>query len=162
MVAALFAELGYDVAGLDISAQAVEWTNESFDAAGMTGVFRAGDVCNMPFYEDGHFDLVIDGNCLHCLVGDDRPRGLGEVRRVLRRGGAFVVSTMCGVPKSAEARGRFDPGSRCLLEDGKPSRTLIPIGEIIAELNVAGFRVVSQGVGENPWWDHATIVAEAI
>src|SRR5229473_6714784 len=50
MVSALFAQRGHGVAGLDLSAVAVNWANELFQAASMPGSFRPGDVCDMPFY----------------------------------------------------------------------------------------------------------------
>lgn len=88
----------------------------------------------MPFYGDGRFDAVIDGNCLHCLIGADRARALVEVRRILRPSGVFVVSTMCGEPRSEEARARFHVRTRCLVQNGRPYRTLLPADEIVREM----------------------------
>jgi SAM-dependent methyltransferase len=158
-VSALFARQGYEVEGIERSTEAVAWAGELFETAGMAGSFRQGDVCAMPFFGDGRFDAVIDGNCLHCVIGADRARCLAEVKRVLQPSGAFVVSSMCGAPKSDEARARYDARSRCLIADGRPYRSLIPADEIAGELRRAGFRVVSRQISENAWWDHLTLVA---
>ncbi len=112
----------------------------------------------MPFFEDEAFDIVFDGSCLHCLIGDERAQCLAEVRRILRIYGVFVVSSMCGEPKSDDARARFDPQTNCLMEDGEPYRTLKPLPELERELVDAGFKVRSRSIGVNPWWDHATLV----
>ena len=159
LVSALFAEQGYRVEGIEQSGDAVAWAHAAFEARGLAGTFRRGDVRAMPACSDGGFDAVIDGNCLHCLIGCDRAACLAEVRRVTKADGVFIVSTMCGEPKSATARARFDPAARCLMEDGKPTRTLLEAAAIVAEVEVAGFRVVSQHVRPNSWWDHLTLLA---
>jgi hypothetical protein len=111
----------------------------------------------MPFLDGEFFDVVIDGSCLHCLIGGDRTRCLGEVRRILRSNGVFVVSSMCGLPKSAEAKARFNARTGQLLENGEPYRTLMPLADLARELTDAGFEVRDSRVSVNPWWDHVTM-----
>lgn len=154
----LLAEKGYEVYGIDIAGTAVAWARERFAAAGLLGSFHQGTVCRMPIFTDGSFDIVFDGSCLHCLIDDDRGLCLTEVRRILKPDGAFVVSSMCGEPRSGDARARFDPQTRCLMQDGRPYRTLKPLAALEAELVVAGFAVRDRSVRVNPWWDHATLV----
>ena len=161
MVSGLFARHGYTVNGIELSEEALLWARETFDAAGLAGLFRQGDVCAMPFYSDDRFDAVIDGNCLHCLIGVDRSKCLAEVRRILRPNGLFLGSSMCGEPKSEDVRARFDQQIQCLVENGQPYRTLKPAEEIIKEVQKAGFHVSHCEVSENAWWDHLTIVADA-
>lgn len=162
VVSSLFAQNGYTVAGLDLCEEAVRWADELFKAAGLCGSFRQGDVSAMPFYGDRAFDVVIDGNCLHCVIGPDRSKCLNEVRRVLRSDGLFFVSSMCGRPKSDEVRARFDDKSCCLLDDGRAYRTLKSVEAIKAELTEARFAVRKWEVRENPWWDHLNLVAVAL
>lgn len=154
----LMTRKGYEAHGIDISGAAVAWAAERFALAGLVGSFREGTVCAMPFFIDGAFDIIIDGSCLHCLIGDDRTRCLGEVRRILRPGGVFIVSSMCGLPKSDDSKARFDPLTCHLLENGEPYRTLKLLVDLELELVDAGFEVRDSSLRINPWWDHVTIV----
>lgn len=156
--ALLMARKGYAVHGIDISETAIMWAKPQFAEAGLSGCFRQGNVCEMPFVSASFFDIVMDGSCLHCLIGDDRARCLREVHRTLRRGGVFVVSSMCGLPKSDEAKARFDPITSQLLQNGRPYRTLKPLTDIARELMDLGFEVQDSRVSVNPWWDHVTMV----
>ena len=153
----LMARRGYEVFGIDIAETAVAWAQERFATAGLRGSFRKGNVCDMPFYGDCAFDIVFDGSCLHCLIGQDRAQCLAEVRRILHRDGVFIVSSMCGPPKSEEAKARFDEKTGCLMEGGRPYRTLKPLTALEQELSEAGFAVTGQMLGVNPWWDHVTM-----
>lgn len=158
MVASLFAQRGYAVEGIDISREAIGWARELFIAASLAGAFHHGDICAMPF-DAGRFDIAIDGNCLHCLIGVDRRRGLAEVKRVLRPRGMLLVSTMCGLPKSDDARAQYDAATRTLRRDGFTYRTLLPAEDIACEIAAAGFQIISQEIAENSWWDHLTLLA---
>ena len=155
--ARLMARRGYDVQGIDISETAIAWAEERFAEMGVSGSFRQGSVCEMAFFPGGSFDIVIDGSCLHCLIGNDRTLGLREVRRILRSEGVFVVSSMCGLPKSDEARANFDPRDGHLLKDGRPYRTLKPLADLAGELMEARFEVQDTKLRVNPWWDHVTM-----
>lgn len=157
MSSLLMAQKGYEVFGIDIAETAVAWAQERFAAAGLSGSFRKGDVCDMAFLDDGGFDIVFDGSCLHCLIGRDRARCLAEVRRILRADGVFIVSSMCGPPKSEDAKARFDERTGCLLENGRPYRALKPLTALADELSEAGFAVTGHALGINPWWDHVTM-----
>lgn len=159
MVSYLLAQRGHEIYGIDISQTAIDWARQNFSAAGLSGSFAQGDVRFMSAFTPGSLDMVFDGACLHCLIGMDRARCLSEVHRILRPGGVFIVSTMCGLPRSAEAKAKFDPDRLCLLEAGEPYRTLKPLPDILAEIVEAGFGVEEDSVSVNPWWDHATIVA---
>lgn len=152
------ARRGYQVDGIDLSGEAIDWAVERARDAGLQASFRHGDVCTMPYFDSGAFDLVIDGNCLHCLIGAARQRCLGEIRRVLRAGGAFVVSTMCGEPRSLDPRDRHDRASGVLFRNGEPYRSLKTASAIESELRAGGFRIVDRALAHNPWWDHLTQV----
>jgi ubiquinone/menaquinone biosynthesis C-methylase UbiE len=157
IIAMLLAGKGYEVYGIDISPTAVDWARERFAEANLVGTFRQGNVCEMSMLNDASFDAVMDGQCLHCLIGDDRAACLKEVRRILSPSGVFVVSSMCGAPKSEEAKVSFDAASRSLKKDGEAYRTLKPLNELCSELTNAGFTVTDAKVTVNAWWDHATI-----
>lgn len=155
--ALLMAQKGYEVHGVDISETAIAWAEQQFAASALSGSFRQGSVCEMLFFPERSFDVVIDGSCLHCLIGNDRARCLAEVRRILRFEGVFVVSSMCGLPKSEEAKARFDPATGHLLENGRAYRTLKSEAELARELVEAGFEVQDSRLSVNPWWDHVTM-----
>jgi ubiquinone/menaquinone biosynthesis C-methylase UbiE len=156
----LMARKGYEVHGVDISETAIAWAKERFTESALSGSFRQGNVCAMPFFAERSFDVVIDGNCLHCLIGNDRTRCLGEVHRILKAGGLFVVSSMCGLPKSDEAKARFDAQTGHLLENGRPHRTLKSLADLASELVSSGFEVQDSRLSVNPWWDHVTMVCQ--
>lgn len=156
-VTKIMANRGFHVYGIDISPTAIDWAEENFARQALRGEFQVGNVCCMPF-DQSSFDIVYDGSCTHCLVGDDRHRCFSEVRRVLRPGGTFVLSSMCGTPKSADAISQYDPRSRQLYENGRPIRTLKPLAELEHEMKVAGFTPIDHRVQLNSWWDHLTLV----
>jgi SAM-dependent methyltransferase len=77
-------ELGASVSFIDISPRMVELARErGVDA-------QVGDVQELPF-EDRTFDTVVAAWMLYHVPDIDR--GLGEIARVLRRGGALVAVT---------------------------------------------------------------------
>jgi SAM-dependent methyltransferase len=77
-------ELGADVSFLDISPRMVELARER----GVEAI--VGDVQKLPF-EDGMFDTVVAAWMLYHVPDIDR--GLSEIARVLRPGGALVAVT---------------------------------------------------------------------
>ena len=153
----LLALIGYDTVGIDISATAAAWAGEVFAAAGLSGRFIQGDVRGMPLLGDASFDLVVDGACLHCVLGPDRASCLAEVMRVLRPGGTFIVSSMCGPPRAPEALSRYDWDREELMEDGEAHRTMRSLPNLCLELTRAGFAVENNIVNANSWWDHAMV-----
>jgi ubiquinone/menaquinone biosynthesis C-methylase UbiE len=161
MVSTLFAQQGYEVEGIELSEAAIVWAREISANSEIKASFRHGDTRDMPFYADGQFQAVIDGNCLHCIIGSDRALCLAEVRRVLRPRGVFVVNTMCGDPKSADTITKFNAQTRCLVKKGQAYRTLLQPEEIAHEISTAGFDVIWEEISENAWWDHLTLVALA-
>lgn len=77
-------ELGAEVSFIDISARMVELARERGVEA------QVGDVQSLPF-EDGTFDTVVAAWMLYHVPDIDR--GLAEIARVLRPGGALVAVT---------------------------------------------------------------------
>ena len=137
------AQRGYDVSGVDISPTAIDWAREKAHARGLQAAFRVGNVVDLRDYADDQFDIVVDGHCLHCIIGDDRQAFLKSGRRVLRPSGCFVVKTMCGEPVNAWARTHFDPETRRLVrEDGLVIRYLGMPEDILQEVTDSGLWVL--------------------
>lgn len=145
-VSLLFAERGYQVSGIDISATAIEWAKEKAIRAGLRAEFEVGDVTNLGRWENGTFDIVIDGHCLHCIIGKDRSEVLKETYRVLKPGRIFYVSTMGGEPKEPEVIKMFDAETRCMVWDGVARKYIGRPEDILMEVERTGFKIVRQEV----------------
>ncbi|WP_158056343.1 class I SAM-dependent methyltransferase [Halorussus halophilus] len=88
------AEQGYEVVGVDFSAEAIGRANEKATSRerDLDVTFRVGDVLDLRD-EAGSFDTVVDSGLFHALQDDQRERYADELARVLRSGGsAFVLS----------------------------------------------------------------------
>jgi SAM-dependent methyltransferase len=132
---------GYVVTGVDISGTAVAWAAERARASNAAAAFRVDDVVALASCGSAAFDAVVDGHCLHCIVGDDRARCFAAVRRVLKPGGVFVVLTMCGEVRDERLLRRFDPLARVVVLDGRPVRYIGSADAIVAEVAAAGFDI---------------------
>ncbi len=139
-VALLFAERGYQVSGIEISPTAVEWASDKAKSRNLKAEFVVGDVTNLGHWDDGAFDAVIDGHCLHCIIGEDRAKVLSEAYRVLKPGGLLYLNTMCGEPDEPEVAKDFDPESRCVVVGGVARRYLGRPEGILGEVKASGFK----------------------
>ena len=87
---------GYEAYGMDIAPSAIAWAKEKAQAQQSQVQFTVGSVLDLAAYPDNFFHLVVDGRCLHCIIGPDRAATLASVYRVLQPGGGFLVQSMCG------------------------------------------------------------------
>jgi len=131
---------GYEVHGVDISPVAIGWARQRAGLSKRKADFREGNVVTLHGWPRDKFDVVLDGHCLHCIIGSDRARTLRSAFRVLKPGGCLIVHTMVGphVPKAVKG---YDRRSRCQIVDGVAVRYFGRPDEILAELGAAGFRV---------------------
>ncbi|MEM7244939.1 MAG: class I SAM-dependent methyltransferase [Acidobacteriota bacterium] len=136
-----WAQQGYECTGVEISSTAVEWGREQATKAGLQVDFRLGSVLELEGLADDSFDLVVDGHCAHCIIGDDRALFFGEARRVLKPGGIFLLRTMCGEPQGS-MREHYDPETRCHVYGEIVTRYFGEKDSLLAELESAGLRVV--------------------
>ncbi|CAE6903671.1 cyclopropane-fatty-acyl-phospholipid synthase [Vibrio sp. B1FLJ16] len=67
-----FQKLGFEVTGIDISPTAIAWAKEKAKATGIEGKYYTADLTVESFQLPERYDVVIDGNCLHCIIGADR------------------------------------------------------------------------------------------
>ena len=134
---------GYAAYGIDIAPSAIAWANEKAQAQQSQVQFTVGSVLNLEPYGDNFFHLVVDGRCLHCIIGPDRAATLTNVHRVLQPGGGFLVQCMCGdVMDESSIKATFDPVSRCLISrEGIATRYIGSAENILDELTAAGFAI---------------------
>jgi SAM-dependent methyltransferase len=85
----------------DISLSMLKTTEEVLRGAGRDAQFAACALPDLPFADDS-FDLVVANHMLYHVA--DRLRGLREIHRVLRHGGAFFAATN-GVDHLRELKG---------------------------------------------------------
>ncbi len=79
-------EMGHEVFGVDISAEAIE----KYNAAGMNGIVADIEADALPF-EDGFFDAVLMSEVIEHLYSTDAV--IKKMGRVLRKGGTLILST---------------------------------------------------------------------
>lgn len=63
---------GYEAYGIDIAPSAIAWATEKAQAQAAQVQFTVGSVLDLAVYQDNFFHLVVDGRCLHCIIGADR------------------------------------------------------------------------------------------
>jgi len=93
----------FDVTGIDSSAVGVRMASERALREGVAASFLLGDIRAMQFPSD-RFDAALCNGILAHMIGEERPRVASEVERVLRRGGALVVSEFSTSRKPRGAR----------------------------------------------------------
>ncbi|KKG13013.1 SAM-dependent methlyltransferase [Methanosarcina sp. 2.H.T.1A.6] len=87
-LALLFAEMGHEVTGIDISAGMLEKARSNSDNMGLEIDLFHGDAENLPF-EDGHFDLVVSKYLLWTLP--EPSCAIREWKRVLKPEGMIFA-----------------------------------------------------------------------
>lgn len=127
-------ELGCDVVGIDISAQAVEQARARAAEAGLDGRvrFERGDAEALPLGDES-----VDGVLSECALCTfpDKPAAAREVARVLRPGAPLALSDVTALPD------RLPPGLRGLLGWVACVADARPLVELAALLESAGLRV---------------------
>lgn len=85
------ARAGLRASGIDLSPGAVAAARGRAAEARLDVMVQEGDVLALPF-SNGSFDALVDNGCFHTIALRRRRRYAEEVHRVLRPGGAFVLS----------------------------------------------------------------------
>ena len=87
-IAHFLSTFGCDAVGVDAEPRAIATARSLFPGL----AFEAADVTRLPF-ADASFDKAVAADLVEHLVDDELERMLGEVARVLRRGGTLSVYT---------------------------------------------------------------------
>jgi SAM-dependent methyltransferase len=151
------ANRGYEVTGVDFSEAAIAWARENAVAAQIDVEFKVADVIDLSFYNSGSFDIVFDGNCVHCLMGEKREATFQEIFRVLKPSGLFFVSSLSSSQLNSDFPETFDARSRILFENGAPYR-FIPTPEFLErEMTNSGFKVLKSYIRKDSPFSHSSI-----
>lgn len=151
-----FSQHGYDVTGVDISLMAIEWAKEKALSSGIKGRFFVADLTDESVHLPERFQVIIDGNCLHCIIGDDRQTFLKKVHGSLadqhegslQEASVFFVSSLCSKGESHQ-----------LFKDGIVYRHISSAEDLVAELEQSGFSILDIQRYEREIHDHITIHA---
>jgi ubiquinone/menaquinone biosynthesis C-methylase UbiE len=84
----VFAEMGYDITGVDVTSSFLREGSERVPEA----AFVRGDMRHLPF-ENAAFDGIWASASFHHVPSTDAGKTLREYRRVLRPGGNLFIST---------------------------------------------------------------------
>ncbi|AEX24574.1 class I SAM-dependent methyltransferase [Vibrio sp. EJY3] len=142
-----FQKLGFEVTGIDNSPTAIVWAKEKAKATATQGKYYTADLTVEPVQLPGRYDVVIDDNCLHCIIGADRAIFLGHVYRNLFESGVFFVSSLCS--KDENSYGTY--------RDSSPYRHIASQSGLVIELEQAGFQVLNIRVYERDTSNHITV-----
>jgi SAM-dependent methyltransferase len=124
-------KVGYDMTGVDISKVAIAWAKSKDPEGAVCYLHRDLTKENAVCY--GRYNLVIDGNCLHCIPPEGRANFYGNVRGALHEQGIFYVSTRCS---------KQEP--KCIEEAGLLYRYFTSVSMVEAELEYYGFNILSK------------------
>ena len=87
-----FASEGFQVSGVDFSAESVAYARQWLESAGMTADLRAADMRALPF-ADAQFDGLVSAGVICYAAEEGVRRAIAEMHRVLRPGGKALVIT---------------------------------------------------------------------
>jgi 2-polyprenyl-3-methyl-5-hydroxy-6-metoxy-1,4-benzoquinol methylase len=142
----LFAARGYNVTGIDVSSRAIAWALEK-EVDQKRVIYVQGNLCESGVLAGENFDLIVDGNCLHCILGGDRPLFLQNVQRLLSADGIFFVSSLCSKGDLAVT----------LKHAGQPYRHIASLNSLLLELEQAQFQVLEWVVYARDKYNHISV-----
>ena len=142
-------EAGYNVTGIDISSTAISWAEEKAITTGIDSSFLTADLTDPLLKLPQKYHVIIDGNCLHCIIGDDRSVVLNHVFNSLEDHGAFFVSSLCSK----------DSNNHSIYKDNCHYRHISSAPNLVTELEHCGFKIVKTEIYERQTHDHITVHA---
>jgi 2-polyprenyl-3-methyl-5-hydroxy-6-metoxy-1,4-benzoquinol methylase len=166
--ACFLAARGFRVDAIDLVPRAITLARRFAAERGLAIDFRVADMCALAdVTPEKRYDLVVDTYCLQSIVTDaDRARLFAAVRARLKHGGRYLVSTAMYEPERRYEGALYDEATGVVLDtldgaaerhrgaegavqvDGRwylPHRRHVKPAAPRAELEAAGFRVLSQG-----------------
>ena len=146
--------------GVDVSKTAIAMAKEQSKELKIR--FKRADICCTDVERAGKFDLAVDGHCLHCIIrSEDRKAFLKNSFKLLKKGGLFIVMTMCcpadrKIFSNFKGQGKlinhtiYMPHDKAreyedfLMFNGRdymPTRKILHWKSILSEIQKAGFRI---------------------
>ncbi len=89
------AELGNDVAGIDISKNAIKTAKDRANKLKLDVKYMVGNIGSKFLFENEYFDLVLDNISSNSLDDQERNIYIKEVNRVLKKNGNFFIKALC-------------------------------------------------------------------
>ncbi|MFW9923130.1 MAG: class I SAM-dependent methyltransferase [Candidatus Thorarchaeota archaeon] len=89
----LFHDYGFETHGIEISMEQIKLAEEFANKKGQQLNIQKGDIRSLP-YEDESFSYVISYNTIFHMNKNDMKKTIGEIRRVLKKGGFLFVNFM--------------------------------------------------------------------
>jgi SAM-dependent methyltransferase len=102
---------GFRVTGIDLAPVAITVAQRRASSAKSSAVFVQGSILSTP-RRDGAFGSALDSGCFHSLPIADRTRYGEEVARLIRPGGALLITWI-----AREETGDYGPPHRPSLEE---------------------------------------------
>lgn len=87
---------GFRVQGVDISPTAIVWARQK-TPEDCAADFEVASVLSLDHLRSLQIDLILDGHCLHCVIGNDRKTLLHNARRLLKPDGLLFDSMKAAV-----------------------------------------------------------------
>jgi len=146
-LAIMLARAGYEVIGTDYSATAIKLAIQNAQRAKLKQVkFYCQDALK-PQLRSSFFEVIFSLNVLHCLIGQDRMTYLNNCRKLLKKCGLLVITSMVDLPKDKKIIKEFGINPRTGLDKYR-SRCYASEKQILAEFRRAGFKVIFFARGE--------------
>ena len=143
----LLSRQGFQVMGVDISDIAIAWAQQKNKQYRTHVDYLSADLTDAALNLNRKFDLIVDGNCLHCITGDSRRVFLANAIKHLNDHGTLFISSLCSKDETNhlieqyDLNYRFIPGPQFLL----------------AELQHNGFTIIAKHIYQRKKHNHINI-----
>lgn len=145
----IFAKNGYSVTGVDISEVAINWAKEKIKNSSLDINYFQSDFSSKDININDSFDLIIDGNCFHCIHRENRLIFLENVKKLLKEKGVFFISSLCS--KTDEDITTF--------HENIPYRFIPSVHKIKEEIR-SYFNIIEYEVKKREEYNHINIFAK--
>lgn len=144
-----FENEGFEITGFEVSKTAVKWAYEKAEEMKSKAEFFNLNLCDPITSFDKKFDVIVDGNCAHCIAKEDRKSFFENIFNLLKDDGIFYISSITSETKS---------GFRLDKNISPVERFFCSKENLIKELNKYGFVLKDNWFAERMHNDHFAAV----